>query len=179
MTGGLEGHHGETRATSPSIKRRLLCLLYEGVLLFGVVMLAGLLYGLVTQQKHALVGSTGLQVFLFAVLGFYFVYFWRHSGQTLAMLTWRIKLVGPGAAPVSAGRALARYVLSWLWFLPALAAAHLSGLKGAGSTAAAISAGVLAYAALAALRSDRQFWHDVVCQTRLISCPAPLKEAKE
>ncbi len=179
MTGGVEGGSGDAPATPPSIQRRLLCLLYEGVLLFGVVMLAGLLYGLVTQQKHALVGSTGLKVFLFAVLGAYFIYFWSRSGQTLAMLTWRIKLLGPDDALVSVGRALVRYVLCWLWFLPALALAYFSGLKGGGPTIAVVSAGVLAYAALARLRPDRQFWHDVICQTRLISCAAPLKEEKK
>ena len=162
MTVGVEGGSGIAQAATPSIKRRLLCLLY----------------GLVTQQKHALVGSAGLKAFLFAVLGVYFIYFWSRSGQTLALLTWRIKLIGPGAAQVSARRALARYLLSWLWFLPALALTYFSGLKGAGPTLAVVIAGALAYAALAMLRPDRQFWHDVVCQTRLISCPVPLNEAK-
>jgi len=166
--------------TAPSVTRRLLCLLYEGVLLFGVVMAAGLVYGLVTQQKHALVGSTGLKAFLFGVLGLYFVHFWTRSGQTLAMLTWHIKLVGPGAAPVSAGRALLRYVVSWLWFLPALAAVHFSGLQGAGPTLAVLVAGVLTYAGLARLRKDRQFWHDALCQTRLVSTPPlPTKRVKQ
>ena len=158
---------------APSVTRRLLCLLYEGVLLFGVVMAAGLLYGLVTQQRHALVGSTGLKIFLFGVLGLYFVHFWTRSGQTLAMLTWHIKLVGPGAAPVSVGRAWLRYVVSWLWFLPALAALNFSGLKGAGPTMALLAVGVMAYAGLARLRKDGQFWHDALCQTRLVSTPPP------
>ncbi len=163
----------------PSVTRRLLCLLYEGVLLFGVVMAAGLLYGVATKQRHALVGSTGLKVFLFLVLGLYFLHFWTRSGQTLAMLTWHIKLVGPDGVRVSAARALVRYVLSWLWFLPALAAVHFSGLKGAGPTLAVLVAGVLAYALLARMRQDKQFWHDAVCQTRLVSTPPPpTKRAK-
>jgi uncharacterized RDD family membrane protein YckC len=158
-------------ATVPSLKRRLLCFVYEGVLLFGLVMFSGLVYGLVTQQRHALVGATGLKVFLFAVLGLYFVFFWCRSGQTLAMLTWHIKLVGPDGGLVTRWRALARYVLSWLWFLPALALVYFSGLKGAGPASVVLVVGVLAYAGLAWLRKDRQFWHDAVCQTRLLSCP--------
>lgn len=170
MTDPLDAS-SDAAAAAPSVRRRLLCLVYEGVLLFGVVMLAGLLYGVATQQKHAMVGSTGLKAFLFVVLGVYFVYFWTRSGQTLAMLTWRIKLVGADNTPVRPGKAVLRYVLSWLWFLPALGLVYVAGLKGAGPTMAVAAAGVLAYAGLARLRQDRQFWHDAVCQTRLVSSP--------
>lgn len=161
------GHTGGL--PTPGIWRRLACFLYEGVLLFGLVMTAGLVYGIATQQRHALVGSTGLQVFMLAVLAAYFVHFWSRSGQTLAMLTWHIRLVTLRGEPVSRGRALARYLLSWIWFLPALALVHLSGLKGAGPTFAAVLTGVLAYAALARLHPDRQYWHDAVCGTRLVT----------
>lgn len=153
-------------------------MVYEAVLLFGVLMLAGLAYGLVTQQKHALEGSTGLKAFLFGVLGLYFVYFWSRSGQTLAMLTWRIKLVQVDGTRVPYARATLRYLLSWLWFLPALALVYASGLKGAGPTLSVLAAGVLTYAGLALLRPDRQFMHDVVCQTRLVSSPAPAKKTQ-
>jgi uncharacterized RDD family membrane protein YckC len=154
---------------TPGIWRRLACFLYEGVLLFGLVMTAGLVYGIATQQRHALVGSTGLQVFMLLVLAAYFVHFWSRSGQTLAMLTWHIRLVTAQGEPVSRGRALARYLLSWIWFLPALATVHFSGLKGAGPTLGAVLAGVLAYAALARLHPDRQYWHDALCGTRLVT----------
>ena len=70
-------------------------------------MVAGLLYGIVTQQRHALVGAIGLRVFLFLVLGAYFVWFWSRGGQTLAMQTWHIRLVTRDGAPVSRLRALA------------------------------------------------------------------------
>jgi uncharacterized RDD family membrane protein YckC len=159
----------EGRLPTPGIWRRLACFLYEGVLLFGLVMTAGLVYGIATQQRHALVGSTGLQMFMLAVLAAYFVHFWSRSGQTLAMLTWHIRLVTVQGAPVSRGRALLRYLLSWIWFLPALATVHFSGLKGAWPTFAAVLAGVLAYAALARLHPDRQYWHDALCGTRLVT----------
>ena len=73
-------------AAPPSLRRRLAAFIYEGVLLFGVLMLAGLAYGVVTQQRHALVGLHGLQVFVFIVLGVYFGWFWSHGGQTLALV---------------------------------------------------------------------------------------------
>ena len=155
--------------TAPGLRRRLASFLYEGVLLFGVVMLAGLVYGVLTQQRHALVGSTGLQVFLVLVLGAYFVYFWSRGGQTLAMQTWHIRLVSAAGQPVSPARAACRYLLSWIWFLPALASVHLTGLKGGGPVAGAVLAGVAGYAALSRLRTDRQYWHDAACGTRLVT----------
>ncbi len=153
--------------------------IYEGVLLFGVVMMAGFLYSTITQQRHALEGRVGLMLFLFAVLGVYFSWFWSRGGQTVAMKAWHIRLVAADGATVSRWRAWARYLLSWLWFLPATAAVYVAGLHGRGEVVTALLAGVLAYAALVWLRPDRQFWHDVVCGTRLVDCkPALPTKAK-
>ncbi len=171
MTGEIEAAAAEPSA--PALARRLACFLYEGVLLFGVVMVAGLIYSPLTGQHHALVGTTGLQVFLFFVLGFYFIGFWSRTGQTLAMLTWQIRLVTRNGQGVTAWRALCRYLLSWMWFLPALLTVRLTGLAGPLPTFSALIAGVLAYAGLAWLRADRQYWHDAVCGTRLVTWHAP------
>ena len=162
---------------TPGVMRRLACFVYEGVLLFGVVMVAGLVYGLATQQRHALVGAFGLRVFLFFVLGSYFVWFWTHSGQTLAMQTWRIRLVTRAGQPVTRLRALCRYLLAWLWFLPALATLNIAGLTASAPAFVAITVGVLAYAALARLHPDRQYWHDAVCGTRLVTWLPPPRHA--
>ena len=158
---------------TPALARRLACFVYEGVLLFGVVMAAGLAYGLATDQRHALKGTPGLQAVLFVVVGIYFVYCWSRRGQTLAMQTWRIRLVSADARPPSPLRATARYLLAWLWFMPALAALWLSGLKGSVPALATLAAGVLAYAGLSRLHPDRQFLHDALCGTRLVSVAAP------
>jgi uncharacterized RDD family membrane protein YckC len=153
---------------APSLRRRLACFVYEGVLLFGVVMIAGYLYSSLTQQRHALVGMHGLQAFLFVVMGIYFVWFWSTGGQTVAMKTWRIRLVTADLQPVSQARALARYLLSWLWFLPALAWAYFNGLSGGAAISGALALGVTVYAALALLQPQRQYWHDALCGTRLV-----------
>jgi len=162
---------------TPGLARRLACFMYEGVLLFGVVMAAGLVYGVATQQRHALVGAFGLRVFLFLVLGAYFVWFWSRGGQTLAMQTWHIRLVTRDGQAVSRLRALCRYLLSWLWFVPALVALELTGLQGALPAFATLVAGVLAYAALARLHPDRQYWHDAACGTRLVAWLPPPRHA--
>jgi uncharacterized RDD family membrane protein YckC len=170
---GISTHVGDPEA--PALLRRMACFLYEGVLLFGVVMAAGLLYGVATEQRHALAGVHGLQAFVFVVLGAYFVWFWSRSGQTLAMQTWHIRLLTWQGQPVTKARALCRYLLSWLWFLPALATVYLAGLKSAGAIATAVAAGVLTYAALSRLHPQRQYWHDVVCGTRLVNWQPPAR----
>lgn len=153
---------------APPLVRRMACFLYEGVLLFGVVMVAGLSYAAITEQRHALSGQRGLQLWLFVVLGVYFVGFWVWQGQTLAMRTWHIKLVGKDGASLGALRATCRYLLAWLWFLPALAALRISGLQGGTAFVAILVVGVLTYAALSRLHPQRQFAHDVLCGSRLI-----------
>jgi uncharacterized RDD family membrane protein YckC len=161
---------------TPSLPRRLACMLYEGVLLFGVLMFAGLLYSGLTQQRHALQGQHGMQAFLFVVLGLYFIGFWTHGGQTVAMKAWHIRLLDAQGAPVSPKRALCRYLASWLWFLPALVAAWLARLQSSAAIFGLLAAGVLAYALLALLQPRRQYWHDQLCGTQLVlSRPAPRK----
>ena len=156
--------------SAPGLMRRLACFLYEGVLLFGIVMAAGFVYAIATGQRNALVGQHGLQLSLFVVLGAYFAWFWSHSGQTLAMQTWHIRLVGRDGGRVSALRASARYLCAYLWFMPALVSVRLAGLShSGGATFGALAIGVLAYAALAWLHPQRQYWHDAVCGTRLVT----------
>ncbi|WP_374564333.1 RDD family protein [Ideonella sp.] len=150
---------------------------YEGVLLFGVLMIAGYLYSALTQMRHALQGTLGLQIFLFVVLGIYFIWFWSRGGQTVAMKAWHIKLLDARGQAVSQARAAVRYLLAWLWFAPALLAAHLSGLKSGAAIFGILFAGVAAYAALARLHPQRQFWHDVVCGTRLVDARPAKKPA--
>lgn len=156
-----------TELHAPTLKRRLAAFVYEGVLLFGVLMVAGFIFAGLSRMWRGQ-GTGGLQFFLFLVLGLYFGWFWSHGGQTVAMKAWHIRLLDAQGRPVTLPRALVRYALAWLWFAPALLTAHLSGLKGGGSLFGIVAAGVVAYAALSRLNPQRQFWHDVVCGTRLV-----------
>lgn len=162
----------------PPLWRRLACMVYESVILFGVVMVSGYLYSSLTQQRHALQGSAGLQAFMFVVLGVYFVGFWSRHGQTLPMKTWHLRLVRRDGEPVPQWLALLRYVLAWLWFVPALASAHYGGVRGGFALTAVLLAGMAGYMLIARLRDDRQFLHDVACGTRVIDDrPLPAQSA--
>ncbi len=165
-------------APVPSLRRRMAAFVYEGVLLFGVLSLAALAYGLLTQQRHALVGMHGLQAFLFLVLGLYFSWFWSHGGQTVAMKTWHVRLLSKDGQPVGMARAGLRFVLSWLWFVPSLAGVYLSGLRGGGAITLALLAGVLVYAVLSRFNPRRQFLHDLISHTEVVYWPAPKRRSK-
>lgn len=155
-------------APPPGLARRLAAFLYEGVLLFGVLFSAGLLYSAVMHELHALEGRAGA-IFLFVVLGLYFVGFWTRSGQTLAMKTWHLRVVDVAGQPLKAGRAVARYCCSWLWFLPALASVWALGLHGGIAIFGSLAAGVLAYLLIARLHPQRQFLHDTICGSRVVT----------
>ena len=153
---------------TPSLRRRFLSMTYEAMLLFAVAFIAGYLFDALTQSRHALMLRHARQMWLFAVLGGYFVWFWMHGGQTLAMKTWRIRLVGPNGAPVALGRALARYALLWVVVLPTLAI--LAGLRTGGWVAViAIGLALVVPPFYALFDRERQFIHDRLLGTRLVS----------
>jgi uncharacterized RDD family membrane protein YckC len=151
---------------APGVRRRLACWSYEGMLLFGVVFLADYLFSTLSQSRHALDNRLGQQAFLFLVLGIYFTWFW-HKGQTLAMKTWHIRMVDAHSRPVSQARALWRYVLSWVWFIPSLALIWALELP-LGSGSVLILGWVVIWAILSRFHPQRQFWHDAWAGTRLI-----------
>lgn len=143
------------------------CWTYEAILMFGVVFIAGYLFGTLSQTRHGLHNRHALQAFLFVVFGIYFVWFWA-KGQTLAMKTWNIRVVDVAGRPITQTRALLRYMLSYAWFLPPLAASAIFGLPA--PEVGVIAVGWIAvWAILCNFHPSRQFWHDAVAGTRLIS----------
>ena len=112
-----------------------------------------------------------LQAFLFVVFGIYFTWFWA-KGQTLAMKTWKIRVVDRAGRPLSQSRALLRYACSWLWFLPPLAV--LAPFKPRRRRGAVLVLGwVAVWALLSRLHPQRQFWHDALAGTRLVPRATP------
>ncbi|WP_423454652.1 RDD family protein [Ottowia sp. VDI28] len=157
---------------APSVRRRMACWLYEGTLMFGVVFIAGYLFSALTQTRHALHNRHELQAFIFVVSGIYFAWFWS-KGQTLAMKTWHIRVVDRMGRPVPQWRALLRYILSWVWFIPPLLLMAPFGLTG-GEISVLLIGWVLVWALLSRFQREGQFWHDIWAGTRLIDArPAP------
>ena len=152
---------------TPSLSRRMACWLYEGLLLLGPVFIASYLFVTLSQTHNAMDHRHALQAFLFVVFGIYFVWLWA-KGQTLAMKTWHIRVVDRSGQSITQARALLRYVWSWLWFLPALAA--MAPFKLSGAESAIIVLGwVAVWAILSRFHPQQQFWHDALAGTRLVS----------
>ncbi len=151
----------------PSLTRRMACWLYEGMLMFGVVFISGYLFGTLSQTRNAMDNRLPLQIFLFIIFGIYFVWFW-HKGQTLAMKTWHLRLVDTHGHVVSQPRALLRYVLSWVWFVPSLAVSMMFKLS-AGEITVIFMGWVWVYSLLSRFHPHKQFMHDAIAGTQLIN----------
>jgi uncharacterized RDD family membrane protein YckC len=130
----------------PSIKRRLICMVYESLLVAGVAFFAGLLFLAATGASPSGWTRHAFQVYLFLVIGLYFVGSWRRGGQTLAMKTWKLRLVGARGARITLRQALLRYAFAW----PSLL---LGGI------------GIL----YAPLDRERQFLHDRLSGTTVVT----------
>lgn len=172
MTSNKAATGGEMQA--PSLRRRLACLIYEGLLLFGVGLVSGALGTLALKlvgTDSVAVRDLVLQIVGVVVYGVYFVWFWTRRGQTLPMQTWRIKLLTAQGRPLTVPRAILRYGACALWIAPAFALSKLYQWPAA-TELTAVGIGILAYALLALLHPQRQFWHDALCGTRLVTVPA-------
>ena len=156
---------------TPSLASRMACWLYEGMLMFGVTFISGYLFSTLSQTRNAMDNRHALQAFLFVVFGIYFVWLWA-KGQTLAMKTWHIRVVDLAGKPITQARALLRYLLSWLWFLPALAAVAPFGLSGPESVVIVVG-WVVVWALLSRFHPQQQFWHDALAGTRLVTQARP------
>jgi uncharacterized RDD family membrane protein YckC len=157
-----------TVLAAPPLRRRIACMLYEGVLLFGVLSASTAAYLLVRPllQNLGVDWPLVLQLWSFLVMGVYFTWFWQRNGQTLAMQTWRMRVENAAGMPPRWPQAALRYVLAWLWLPPSAAAGHLLGLVK-GPFVAVLGAGLLVWILLAWLDPRRQFLHDRLAGTRL------------
>lgn len=168
----------EAPGQAPNLSRRLLCMVYEALLLFGVCFVAILIYSLVAhfvfgQAANSTEHQWLMQIYLFVVIGVYFGYAWRKGGQTLAMKTWGLQVIDPERAQVPMAKVIVRYCLAWMWFLPGILIGtqlHLS----IRNTALAVAINMLIWMMTAALNKDKQLFHDKLAKTKLIFRPKNL-----
>ncbi|OZI30365.1 RDD family protein [Bordetella genomosp. 10] len=159
--------------TTPPRLRRFACMMYEAVLLFGVVFLAGYLFDTLTQSRSGMMYRHGRQAWLFFALGVYFISCWRRNGQTLPMKTWNIRLVDRDGQPPSMARLILRYLLAWLLPLAAAGAILAATLwSGWPTMQLLIVAAPFAVFIGSWLDRDGQFLHDRLAGTRLVNAAA-------
>lgn len=138
------------------LRRRLASLLYEALLLLGVLALTFMVPYLLLGTFFNVAPSGGLAwLHIYLVLGGYFVWYWRRRGQTLAMQTWRLRLVTEDGRGPSLMASWLRYTLAWPSVL-------------------CFGVGLL----WALVDRDRQFLHDRLAGTRVVLLPAAMHDAK-
>jgi uncharacterized RDD family membrane protein YckC len=126
--------------------RRLGSMCYEVVLLAAVLFAAGWAFLALQPLLPATLARPLLQLFLLVISAAYFIYCWTHSGQTLPMKTWRIRIVTRDGLAPDKKRAALRYVCA----LASIA------LVGAGFW-------------WALLDREGQFLHDRLAGTRIVN----------
>ena len=84
------------------------------------------------------------------------------------MKTWHIRVVDAQGRALTQSRALARYLASWLWFAPPLVLTWPLGLPALEVTVLTLG-WVAIWAVLSRFHPQRQFWHDALAGTRLVS----------
>ena len=104
---------------SPRFWRRVSCCLYEQLVLLGVIAFTFLVPNLVLGMLFNISLPGWLTfLYLYLVLGIYFVWYWTKSGQTLAMQTWRVRMIDGGGFNLNRRQALWRYIYGSLWIIP-------------------------------------------------------------
>lgn len=142
-------------------------MLYESIVLFGLLWAVGLAWGVATGQRSALMHRGGLQVVSFLALAVYCVGFWSGPGQTVAMRAWHVRVVDVRGDRLPAWRAALRFLLAWAWVLPPLIIAWALRLGGPADMLL-LTLWVAAWSLLSRLQADRQFLHDAWAGTRLV-----------
>ncbi len=121
--------HSQAPLPNASLLRRLAAMFYDTLLLLGIWFLAGLLalpfQGNETSQADGY--PLGYLLYLLAVTFLFFHWFWTHGGQTLGMVSWRIRVQRMDGTPLTLRQTLLRFIaaavslaaggLGFLWIL--------------------------------------------------------------
>ena len=96
----------------PTFLRQLAIFFCDGLLMLALLGFATFIFLLffgdaTTGFLHFL-----LQLFLWFVAGGYFIYSWYQSGQTLAMKTWRVRLITVDGIKPNISKLMQRYILA-------------------------------------------------------------------
>lgn len=138
----------EAVPASGGLLRRIAAMFYEAlcvtaVLIFGFV-LPHIVLGAFASVRAP---QWAVQIHVFALLLLYFVWFWLNGGQTLAMKTWKLRVVDAGSGgKLRPAQAMLRYMAAWFSI----------GLAGSGLIWALFD-------------RDRQFLHDRIAGTRIVA----------
>jgi uncharacterized RDD family membrane protein YckC len=106
--------------------RRFAALLYDSFLLIALLMIFTAISLAFTPGHVAVTPEMGpwwylYRIGLLAVIGGYYILNWVHSGQTLGMRAWRIKVLQDDGRPMTLRPGLLRFAAGFIAWPPAAA----------------------------------------------------------
>lgn len=97
----------------PKIGRRLLSMLYEGLVVFSVLLIGFLLPQIVLSGFGMNLTGKLLWLHVVVLLMLYFLWCWLNGGQTLPMKTWKLRISSQDGSPLRPAQGLLRYLAAW------------------------------------------------------------------
>lgn len=138
---------------SVGLFKRLLIIVYDGLLLIGVLFASSLAFLLLPDTFEATpIGVFLKQLYLVGISFLFYGWFWTHGGQTLGMRSWDLYLVNPEGKFISWPTAAIRFfsaILSW----------------------AAVGLGFT----WILLDKQKRAWHDLLSTSRIVHVPKSSK----
>jgi len=95
----------------------MVCLIYEFLLLLAVLFIASFIFHLIFSATQTAYFKPLFQFYLLVIMGCYFIWFWTHGGQTLAMQTWKMRLVATDGSGLTKKQAVTRYLFTLIGIL--------------------------------------------------------------
>lgn len=144
--------------------RRLAAMFYDFLLCTALLIVTTFIYKLIMMvfigeskmralsESGALDGDPLLSTLLFFVLFAFFAKFWTHSGQTLGMQVWGVRVQNTDGTAISLWQALLRFIVSFGSWL-CLGLGFLWSL----------------------FDKQKRTWHDLYSGTQLVRIPKPKK----
>jgi len=105
--------------TSAPLARRLAALLYDALLLAGLLFVFTLLLIFARAGRAIAAGTIWYEASLVAVTFAFCGISWTRGGQTVGMKAWRIRVVARDGNSLDWPRAALRFFASWMSLLPA------------------------------------------------------------
>jgi len=111
-----------TSAPPAGVLRQLAAAFYDGLLLIAIVLLASALTVPLTKLGLISRGSPLISIYLFFIIFLSVAWFWTHTGQTLGMRVWHVRVQQANGQLISWKQAAARFLTALpAWILLCLA----------------------------------------------------------
>ncbi len=156
--------------STPGFWRRTICLIYDFLLILAILFIASFIFHFIFSDTQATYFKPLFQFYLFMIMGYYFTWFWTHGGQTLAMQTWKMRIVSADGCGLTKKQAITRYLFSLTGAFFLVAVNYIFPINFASYHQLALISSVIFGSGFiwALFDPDHQYLHDRLAGTRII-----------